>query len=161
MRREVFTAHIAQTPDVIWAFLADLRNDKKWRHEIAEVELVAGQPGTAPATYREVVKWESASAEITLTVSEAVCCSHLLILSDGPGYQSASRWSFDPSGDGTIVTLAFSFKTFGAVHLTEQLLWAVVTGWLSRDLPLLEGHLLAAAPGQPQPAGTSTGATWP
>lgn len=155
MHCEVFTTHVAQSPDVVWAFLSDLRNDSKWRHQIESVEVVSGTPGDAPTTYREYVRWEGMRREVDLTVSDARCCSRLVVRSDGPGYESESRWAFDPGADGTIVTLTFSLQTSGTMQIAEEVLWRVIRRWLIRDLPLLEGHL-ASVPSSS--SGTESGA---
>jgi len=149
VRRTVYSQPIARPPEAIWSFLADLRNDVSWRSEITAVELVSGTPREAPATYRESVESEGLRAEVTLTVSESVRGSRLVILGAGPGYRSRSAWRFEPHDGGTLVTLAFSLETSGAVHLAEPLMWGLVTRWLERDLPRLEGHLSVAEDAAP------------
>ena len=144
MSQSVYTQPINRPPDAVWSFLADLRNDAAWRPEITAVELMSGRPRESSARYRETVTWEGLKAEVILTIAESVAGSRLVILSDGPGYSSRSAWRFEPHGEGCLVTLSFSLETTGAVHLTEPFMWGVVTGWLERDLPRLEGHLSVA-----------------
>jgi hypothetical protein len=141
MRRMVFTQPIARPAELIWGFLSDLCNDRRWRQEIQAVELVSGTRGGAPATYRETVEWRGLKADATLTVTEAVEGRYIVILSEGKGYTSRSNWRFEPHSTGTLVSLVFSLETSGAVHLAEPVMWEMVTGWLERDLPMLEGHL--------------------
>jgi uncharacterized protein YndB with AHSA1/START domain len=48
------TEDISRTPEEVWAFIADARNDPRWCHKVDSVEQVAGDgPGPA-AKYRVV-----------------------------------------------------------------------------------------------------------
>lgn len=142
MQPKVFTQVVCAAPDAVWWFLSDLRNDTAWRHEIKLVELVSGEPHEPGSRYRETVVWNDIDAEVELTVAESVPASRLVIVSDSAGYRSRSAWSFDPrSGKGSLVTLVFAIEASGALRLVEPAMAALVTGWLERDLRLLEGHL--------------------
>ena len=141
MRTAVYTEPIARTPAEVWEFLTDRRNDVRWRREIVDVELIEGDPRVPGARYREIVEWEGIKSKVELTVPETSPGKRVVILSDDPGYRTRSVWTFEPQGETTLVTLSFSFEATGALSLAEPLLWKLVSRWLERDLPLLEGHL--------------------
>ena len=141
MRQAVFMQSFARSPESIWAFLADLSNDTSWRQEIFSVKHVSGTRMEAGAEYLETVAWQGLRSEVTLTIQESVPGSRLVVGSEGPGYNSTSRWTFEPQGEGSLVTLVFVLETTGPVHLAEDLIWGVISRWLERDLPRLEGHL--------------------
>lgn len=143
MRQILYSQPIARPPAAVWAYLADLRNDVAWRAEIKRVELIEGSPRELAARYREIVAWQGMEAEAILTIVDSVEGSRLVVTSDGPGYRSRSSWRFEPHPTGTLVMLSFSLETTGTLHLAEPVLWSIVTNWLARDLPLLEGHLSA------------------
>jgi hypothetical protein len=141
MRTALFTQPIDRPAEEIWAFIGDLRNDRRWRREVVDVELLSGEPPGAPATYQETVEWEGVKTRVLLRVSESVRASRVIVLNEGEDYTSRSVWAFEPHGGSTIVTLSFSFETSGALRIAEPFAWTVVSRWLARDLPLLEGHL--------------------
>ncbi len=141
MRDAVFTQVVARPQDVVWTFLSDLRNDAAWRGEIVKVELVSGEPGTAPTTYRETVEWEGLRGESRLTVAEADSPSRIVVVAEDGSYHSRSEWTLQPCDDGCHVTLHFSLETLGAMHVVEPFMWGIVSRWLERDLPQLETHI--------------------
>lgn len=144
MRKALYTQPIARPAEAIWAYIGDLRNDRKWRREITDVKLLTGEPPCAPAEYEETVEWEGLKTEVSLRVSESVKGSLVVVLNEGSDYRSRSVWTFESKDGLTIVTLSFSFETSGALRLVEPFTWTVVSGWLERDLPLLEAHLSSA-----------------
>lgn len=141
MRKSLYIQHVYKPAVAVWAFIADLRNDRLWRREITEVKLLSGEPPSAPAVYEETVEWEGLKTHVTLQVTESVEAALVVVLNEGSDYSSRSQWSFEAHGDMTIVSLAFSFEATGALRLAEPFMWTIVSGWLERDLPLLEGHL--------------------
>jgi hypothetical protein len=141
VRQTVYTQQMAKRPEVIWAFISDLRNDPVWRQEVKDSELISGEARGAPASYRETIAWEGLEATIVLSVSESVRGSRIVISGEDQSYSSTGVWTFEPQGDGTLVTLTFAMETKGAVHLVEPFMWSIVTRWLERDLPLLEAHI--------------------
>lgn len=146
MHRRVYTDTVSCSPQVVWAFLADLRNDKRWRLEVDEVEVLSGNPPFAPATYRESLRWAGLHGQAVLQVTESTPGSRLVIEVNGDGFSSRSSWTFEPGGDGTIITLNFSLEATMVMGMTELVLWGLATGWLSRDLPLLQGHVTCDVP---------------
>jgi uncharacterized protein YndB with AHSA1/START domain len=46
------TENIARPPEVVWAFIADARNDPRWCHKVDSVEQVAGDGPGPGAKYR-------------------------------------------------------------------------------------------------------------
>jgi hypothetical protein len=141
MQSEVYIEQMACPPETVWAFLADLRNDRLWRQEVEKVEVLSGTPPDAPATYRETVKWQGVATEVTLEVMESVPGRSLALAVEGPGYRSRSKWMFDPHPEGSIVSLTIEFEATGVVRLAETAMWSILTGWLERDVPRLHGHL--------------------
>lgn len=144
MHRQVYSDALSCPPQVVWAFLADLRNDKLWRFEVTRVDLVTGTPPDAPATYREYLEWAGFRADVLLTVRESIPGSKLVVDVNAPGFSSQSEWTFEPREDGSIVTLNFSLEATMAMGMTEPVIWKLADAWLSRDLPLLVGHLACA-----------------
>lgn len=53
MREHSVSLRIGTDPDDLVAFLADLRNDVTWRHDLALSELVSGTPGEPGSVYRQ------------------------------------------------------------------------------------------------------------
>ena len=146
MPQALYTQPITQSPYAIWSFLADLRNDRIWRLEIESSELESGEPRQAGARYREVLQWKGVRTEVVLQLVESVPGCRLVIETDDPGFHSRSTWTFEPMDGGALVTLLFSLETSGSLSVTEPVVWQIVSHWLERDLPLLEGHLMYATP---------------
>jgi len=144
VRDITFRRHLSHEPMVVSAFLADLRNDSKWRSEVVQVAVVSGEPGNAPTEYREQLTWEGMKAEAILTVTELDDGSCVRIVANDPGYDSTSEYRFVGVEGGTDLTLAVSLETCGALVLIEPFMWALVTRWLERDLDLLDGVLSSA-----------------
>lgn len=141
MRQTVYSDTVRCPPEEVWAFLADLRNDKAWRFEVDAVELLSGSPPLAPAIYREHLRWAGLHAEALLEVTQSSRGDALVVEVRGEGYSSRSAWRFEPHQNGTLVTLHFSLEATVAMGMTEPIVWKLADGWLSRDLPLLQGHL--------------------
>lgn len=141
MQRRVYSDTVSCPPEAVWAFLADLRNDKRWRREVDDVQLLSGVPPLAPAMYRENLRWAGLHGQADLHVTESKPGSHLVIEVDGDGFSSRSAWTFEPGGDGTIVTLNFSLNATTVMGMSEPVLWGLTSGWLARDLPLLQGRV--------------------
>lgn len=144
MGPRIYSEYVPRPPDVVWAFLSDLRNDSRWRGEIKHVDLIEGAPGAAGSRYVETVEWQGTRSEVTLEAEESVKGRRLVVVSNGPGYRSRSSWTFEPRAGGTLVTLVFSLDTEGALVLVTPLVRGLVEGWLERDLPRLQGHLSTA-----------------
>lgn len=141
MRTAFYSERVERPAELVWAFVGDLRNDRRWRREIVEVRLVSGEPPFAPATYDETLDWEGLHTHVTLRVEESVKAERVVVVNEGGDFTSRSVWAFEPHGSSTIVTLSFSFEAGGPLRITEPFTWAVVTGWLARDLPQLQAHL--------------------
>lgn len=47
----VYTQRMDKPPEVVRAFISDLRNDCAWREEVKASEIVSGAPTAAPARY--------------------------------------------------------------------------------------------------------------
>ena len=106
------------------------------------MRLVSGSPPDAPAEYETTVEWKGLKANVILRVVESVRGRRVVIgTGDDSDYHSRSAWTFEPQGQSTLVTLSLSFEARGALHVAEPFMWPAVSGWLERDLPLLEGHL--------------------
>jgi hypothetical protein len=131
-------------PVTVSAFLTDLRNDASWRQEIVSVDLVSGHPGEVGAQYVESVAWEGVVAHATLTVTEAVAGSRLVVIASDPGYQSMYEYGFSPGNGGTELSLSMSIETLGPLSLIEPFMWAIVTRWVERDLDVLDEALSRA-----------------
>jgi hypothetical protein len=143
MRQKLYVQPIAKTPESVWAYIADLRNDRLWRREVTAVRLLSGSP-PAPAEYEATVEWEGLKANVALRVVESVRGRRVVIETGGEGgsdYYSRAVWTFEPQGDGTLASLSFSFEARGPLHVAEPFMWPAVSGWLERDLPALEAHL--------------------
>jgi uncharacterized protein YndB with AHSA1/START domain len=46
------TTEIARTPEEVWAFIADARNDPQWCHKVESVEQISGEGPGLRAKYR-------------------------------------------------------------------------------------------------------------
>ncbi|SFR87162.1 Polyketide cyclase / dehydrase and lipid transport [Microbacterium sp. cf046] len=53
MKEHTVAAVIAVDPDELLAFVADLSNDVRWRHDLAVSELVSGVAGEPKSVYRQ------------------------------------------------------------------------------------------------------------
>lgn len=146
MRTQTHVIKLDSDPHDVWAYLSDPCNDSKWRQEIVHTELVDGAAGEPGTHYRETLTWEGMHADASLTLSESVSGSRLVILAEDPGYESVSEWDFKPEDDGTLATLTFCLETKGPLRLIEPFMWAMVNRWLERDLAALPMALNGTAP---------------
>ena len=138
MRTTTFKRRRNHPPEVVWHFLADLRNDVTWRGEVIRVELAAGAPYIAGATYLEHVEWEGIEAEASLVVTEVVDGSRLVVVADDPSYRSVFTWQFIGDSSGTDLLLEMTLEASGTMRLVEPFLWAILNRWLERDLETLD-----------------------
>lgn len=141
MRKTTYLKRLNHETAVVSAFLADLCNDKKWREEVLQTEIVSGTSGTAGAEYRETLTWEGLRAPASLTVSVVEEGSRLVIVARDPGYEAVYEYTFKPSGQGTELSLVATVETTGALQLVESFLWALVSRWLERGLNRLDDVL--------------------
>jgi hypothetical protein len=72
---------------------------------------VSGTPGEVGAVYRETLTWEGLRAPAVLTVREAVAASRLVVVASDPGYEAVYEYAFEPSSDGTKVSLSICVET--------------------------------------------------
>ncbi len=138
MRTATYTQQLKASPDAVLAFLSDLRNDRLWREEVREVEVVSGRPGEPGSTYRETLEWEAMHGHATLTVG-TLAPGRLTLIAQDPGYRSTWEYQFAPRDDGTNVTLTMTLSTEGPLRLIEPFMAGIITRWLERDLPKLDG----------------------
>jgi hypothetical protein len=141
VRETEYVQYLATPTMDVWRFISDLRNDCTWRHEVTGCELISGEAGGAPSSYRETVSWEGLEVTIVLTVSEAVNSSRVVVTGEDESYGTVAAWTLEPQDEGTLVTLRFSMETKGAAKLVEPFMWGIITRWLDRDLPRLGDHI--------------------
>ncbi len=148
MRTATYVQHVASDPRTAVAFLADLRNDLRWRKEITAVEVVSGEPGTAGACYRETLIWEGMEAHATLTVSELDPSHRLVLLAEDPGYSSTYEYTVTADGNSSRIELAMTLTTDGPLRLIEPFMAALITRWLERDLPGIDAAIRGSGEGE-------------
>ena len=141
MRTTTYVRQLNHEPAIVSTFLADLCNDKKWREEVLQTELVSGTSGEPDAEYRETLTWEGLYAPASLTVASVEEGSRLVIVARDPEYKAVYEYSFSPIGQGTDLTLVATMNTTGALRLVEPFLWALINRWLERGLDALDGVL--------------------
>lgn len=141
MREETLVRHLAYPCDVVWDFLADLRNDPLWRREIQSAELVAGTARESDAEYVEHVMWEGIRAEASLTTPKVARGEYLMVFARDPGYESKYAYDFIRADGGCEVRLHMCIETFGPLRLIEPFMWAIITRWVEQSLRGLDGAL--------------------
>ena len=141
MRETRYVRQLHHEPTVVTDFLADLRNDGKWRPEVLRTDLLSGTPGHVGATYRETLTWEGMCAPATLTVTEMVPGTRLVVLAEDPGYRAVYEYAFAPTADGTDMLLVATVETVGPVQLIEPFLWAMISRWFERDFDTLDAAI--------------------
>lgn len=134
MREGSYECRLSHEPNIVSAFVADLRNDAKWRQEIVDVELRSGTPGEAGAEYIEHVEWEGLRAHTSLKVTEVEPGMRVNLVGQDPGMRASFNYRFELAEDGTLLKLSVSLETMGALRLMEPFMWGIITRWLERDL---------------------------
>lgn len=146
MRETRYNKHLASPPAAVSTFLADLRNDGKWRKEVIRTDLVSGCAGEAGATYTETLTWEGLRASSTLRVVAFEQGSRLVLVAEDPGYRATYEYAFTPANGGTELALVAGVETKGTMGLVEPFIWAMVTRWLDRGFDRLDDALKADSP---------------
>ncbi len=141
MRKSTYTVHMEHPPERVSSFLANLCNDKKWRSEVVETQLVSGDAGSVGARYLETVVWEGLHAPADLSVTRLEQGRRLTVVAEDADYLATYEYEFDPAAGGTGLRLTSRIEKRGVLQLVEPFLTAIVTRWIQRGLDGLDSVL--------------------
>jgi ribosome-associated toxin RatA of RatAB toxin-antitoxin module len=105
------SAQAAAAPEKVWELAVDLPRYPEWltMHDAFTSEV----PSTLAegVTYKQRVKLMGMPAEMAWRVVTAQSPGKLELAADGPmGVKAHNRFTIEPSGDGTVVTLEMEFN---------------------------------------------------
>ncbi len=95
---------IARTPEGVFAFLADPRNDTILSARVIQVELVSPGPPRVGTTYREKVRIGAAVRTLACTITDYDAPHHVGLRCDDDGRPLLGGYHVAPDGAGSVVT---------------------------------------------------------
>ena len=115
--------HAARSPEDVFDFLADLRNEIHWNPRVVSIELVTpGEVGSG-STFHGVYR---GLGSLDTVLQECHRPSRLTFRSDGPRAHLEGEFALAPSGSGTDVALDADFQPRGAMRLLAPLMAPVL-----------------------------------
>jgi uncharacterized membrane protein len=142
VRGHTATIEIARAPDDVFAYLADLRHDPEWRHDVGSSELVSGTAGAAPSRYRQTATDKKATA-YHVDVTDVDRSSQTVRFATVDASPVAVRGGYRVAGSDsqTTVTLDVELHPSGAVRLFEPFMGPSLRKTASRYLADLKTQL--------------------
>ncbi len=109
-----FTVHTQAPGDSVLAYLADFRNQPRWRDDVLSCDLESGQPGTDGAVYRQHVRQGPGTAErrIRADISDDGTRVDFVTLGDAPVLASGET-SIVAGDTGTTVQATLRIEMSG------------------------------------------------
>jgi hypothetical protein len=112
--------HLRQPPEVVFDFLADLRNENEWNPDVKNVRLVTGEPIGAGTAFEETVRG-AGTMLIRHTGFERP--RRLTLVCESPRIDMGFGFDFAAAEDGgTDFTVQAEVRPKGAVRIFEPLL---------------------------------------
>ena len=113
MVRSAESVVVARTPEEVFRYVADLRNEPNWHVDIASVP-----PGTDPVpvvgkTYGVKFKPFMGKTDGTFTALEVEPGARVVYRADFAGLQPQITYTVEPAGDGTRFTRAVEMRPGG------------------------------------------------
>jgi Polyketide cyclase / dehydrase and lipid transport len=112
-----------RSPHDVYAYLVDFTNQREWRFDVLDSELISGEAGRPGARYRQRVKpgRKEMQSEVELTEAEPHSSVGFRTVDDGPVTVSGV-WRIQPQGDGTRVDAQIAIQPNGFLKLFEPMM---------------------------------------
>jgi uncharacterized protein YndB with AHSA1/START domain len=109
-----------RSPEQVYEYLVDFRNQPEWRFDVLSCELVEGETGRVGARYRQRVKQgrREMDSGVELTRADAPHTVAFRTLDSGP-VTASGAWEIRASSGGTHVVCDVAIETRGFVRLFE------------------------------------------
>ena len=110
MRLFTRTITIHKPREAVFDFFVDFSQSSRWRQSVRTMELIGGGPIAAGRVVRTT--WDLPAGEYTLDLTVQACDrpSHWRHGVDEGDFYSTVDYSFDPSSEGTRVTMRFDIR---------------------------------------------------
>jgi hypothetical protein len=139
MQRRVVTT---LSPDEVYQYLVDFRNQAEWRFDVLSSELVSGEPGRVGAKYRQRVRSgrRERLREVELTEASRPDKVSFRTVEGGPVSVSGA-WHIRPDGRGTEILCDVAIAAHGPLRLLEPAMGPSLRRIAARYQRALRRHL--------------------
>ena len=145
MRRESVQVELFVSPEVVYDFLIDYRNDVRWRPELKSVELRTGTSGEPGAVYDGTMDWQDVTFAHTLELVDCTRPVRIHVKSEAPNLCVDVVYRLHEHESGCLLVADYTLCMEGPQIVLEPFGWAMLMGWAKEDLP----NLQSALEGQP------------
>jgi uncharacterized protein YndB with AHSA1/START domain len=152
------TVRINRPPAEVFAFVADQRNDPRWRAGVVEMTPSPPAPVAPGTTVHEVLRFAGRTHVTDTTIVDVVPGRSFEFAGAGSGGRVRGSRAVAPTSDGTQLTTRLQVDTSGLLRLLEPVLAPRFRAATRRDLATL-ARLLEQASDDDQTATTSRSET--
>src|SRR5437764_594315 len=105
---------LAQRPEAVFDFLADVPREPTWNPDVLAVRLTSVAPIGAGATFYEDVR---GSGHVTVRITDFDRPHHIAFMVEGPRVSMTLRYDLEPDAGGTLVRTHAEVRPHGPLRL--------------------------------------------
>lgn len=113
---------IAKSPEEVFAFVADVRNDPKWHTDVTDVTLTQGDGETVGSVYEIKVKPQMGMTGGTVKVAEYSAPSRIVFNVDMGKMKPTTTFTVQREGSGARISRKVEMETTGLMKLMAPLM---------------------------------------
>jgi len=113
---------IARSPQDVFAFVADVRNDPKWHTDVTEASLTQGDGSSVGSVYTIKVKPQMGMTGGTVKVAEYSAPSKIVYDVDMGRMKPTTTFTVQPDGSGARISRKVEMETTGLMKLMAPLM---------------------------------------
>jgi uncharacterized membrane protein len=139
------SVEIVRPAHEVFAFLADMGNDPRWREEVIAATCVSGEPGAEGAVYRERLVVGGRTIEVTAELVEVSPWERIVYQVREPVH-ARGGYTLAPTNSGTRVTFEVRFPASSILaEIRNRVIAAAIGGRAEANLRRLRSVLESAA----------------
>jgi uncharacterized protein YndB with AHSA1/START domain len=113
---------IAKSPEEVFAFVADVRNDPKWHTDVIDATLTQGDGKTVGSVYDIKVKPQMGMTGGTVKVAEYAAPSRIVFDVDMGKMKPTTTFTVQPEGTGARISRKVEMEPTGMMKLMAPLM---------------------------------------